>query len=709
MATLVKDQNGNWVSSNVGNSLSVNDLLGPDTSAGGNLGSTGSGAIDPITRQPLDLTNRPQQTDYSQLSMMPVGNIGTLGNPNPPATPGISSSQVQVPMPLLNNPMGSISMQPAYSLQGSPAYRPPVAPAAPVQAPQKPTVPIVPPANIAGQNPLRMAMEPNDTFNQGTPPTNLAPGNDPYSRFSTMLMSALKSAQQPIGAARDELTNQSLNLSNPLNSTPYSELYKNTTPEASLGIQQGTQNAFEPGITSLNTMLQLSNNAVGNFNNTLGQINDLTKPMFDANGNMLDRNGNVLHAGARYPTMFINPMTGLPDSMDINTGKLASEEHGNPAMQSTPMNNPYTLMQAIAKQEGGKYDTINPDSGALGKYQIMPLHLPEFGLPNSQQGIQQFLANPQLQDKAFSQLFTGLWNKYQDPSKVAAAYYGGDGAISKLGTLAGDIPQGKYTSINGYVKSVLNMAGQGQGNQSQNQSQGVQGFTSPIGGQFSPEAAQKLQQLPQWMQNFADAGPKGVAYINADKMPNDPTTVSAVKRFAANAGVPIAEAGDTQALKSIGVVYAQLNQINSLIDTPSGGSNGALGSGVLGRIMGLTTNQAAEGLQTPHGINLGMIDNFRQTAIKDIQALAGGAGSGLKINGSEIMAAAEALPTSKDNYETAKRKLALASSMLDKQLAASFPYVSGGTGQSGASGYTGNNQAGGQTGMTPSGISYTIH
>lgn len=110
----------------------------------------------------------------------------------------------------------------------------------------------------------------------------------------------------------------------------------------------------------------------------------------------------------------------------------------------------------VAQESGGSYTTVNKDSGALGKYQIMPFNLGYAGLKNTPEDIQKFLGSPDLQDKAFSSMISELYTKYGgDLVKVAAAYYGGNGAASIVGTPAADKTQGKYPSINEYVTQVL--------------------------------------------------------------------------------------------------------------------------------------------------------------------------------------------------------------------------------------------------------------
>jgi hypothetical protein len=119
-----------------------------------------------------------------------------------------------------------------------------------------------------------------------------------------------------------------------------------------------------------------------------------------------------------------------------------------------------SLRKAIVAQESqGNYKAINKDSGALGRYQIMPFNLPKLiGMQDTPSNRQLFLNRPDLQDKAFDALMSELKTTYGgDTRKIIAAYYGGRGAASVVGTSAGDRPQGggKYPSINKYVNQVM--------------------------------------------------------------------------------------------------------------------------------------------------------------------------------------------------------------------------------------------------------------
>ena len=117
----------------------------------------------------------------------------------------------------------------------------------------------------------------------------------------------------------------------------------------------------------------------------------------------------------------------------------------------------------IQQESGGSYSAVGipTEHGvALGKYQIIPkFWFSKIGLnPNSKADRQRFLKSKELQDRAFSLVIADLGRKYNNnPTKMAAAYYGGAGAVKKLGTRAANVRQqgGRAPSINEYVRSVL--------------------------------------------------------------------------------------------------------------------------------------------------------------------------------------------------------------------------------------------------------------
>lgn len=118
------------------------------------------------------------------------------------------------------------------------------------------------------------------------------------------------------------------------------------------------------------------------------------------------------------------------------------------------------FIRAIAKREsGGRYGAVNRDSGALGKYQIMPGNIPQW----SQQALgrrisaQTFLNSPALQEK-IAQYHLGKYYRQYGAQGAAVAWYAGPGTAKKYLRAGGrgyNAPQGKYSSISAYALGIL--------------------------------------------------------------------------------------------------------------------------------------------------------------------------------------------------------------------------------------------------------------
>lgn len=111
---------------------------------------------------------------------------------------------------------------------------------------------------------------------------------------------------------------------------------------------------------------------------------------------------------------------------------------------------------AIASQEsGGNYRAVNRDTGALGKYQILPDNVTPWA--RQYLGIRmtpaQFMANPSLQDTLAKAVFASYLRNY-GVRGAAAAWYSGNPALANSYT-----PQGNYPSIGSYVDSIVGKMG----------------------------------------------------------------------------------------------------------------------------------------------------------------------------------------------------------------------------------------------------------
>jgi hypothetical protein len=117
------------------------------------------------------------------------------------------------------------------------------------------------------------------------------------------------------------------------------------------------------------------------------------------------------------------------------------------------------FVKAIAgKESGGSYQARNSDSGAMGKYQIMPSNIEGPGgwdmeILGRNITPQQFMANPALQDKIALGKLRQYYNKY-GVRGAASAWYSGD-----PNKWQNNSPQGGYPSIAAYVADIIRRMG----------------------------------------------------------------------------------------------------------------------------------------------------------------------------------------------------------------------------------------------------------
>lgn len=144
--------------------------------------------------------------------------------------------------------------------------------------------------------------------------------------------------------------------------------------------------------------------------------------------------------------------------------KRPASNYGPFPMSTTPRRksgNPFErLIRAIRSQEsGGSYRVVNRSSGALGAYQIMPANLPQWSREALGYSItpQQFLRDPSTQDKIARYKLGQYYSQY-GASGAALAWYAGPGAL-KYSSATLNRPQGKYPSMNEYIRDVLAKAG----------------------------------------------------------------------------------------------------------------------------------------------------------------------------------------------------------------------------------------------------------
>lgn len=128
-----------------------------------------------------------------------------------------------------------------------------------------------------------------------------------------------------------------------------------------------------------------------------------------------------------------------------------------------------SFMKAIHEQEsGGSYSARNRDSGAMGKYQIMPGNIQGSGGWDKEAlgrnvSVSQFMGSPKIQEAIASYKLREYYNKY-GAAGAAVAWYAGPGNAAKYVAAGGKgfnkrQGGGKYPSVSSYAQQILKRMG----------------------------------------------------------------------------------------------------------------------------------------------------------------------------------------------------------------------------------------------------------
>ena len=190
------------------------------------------------------------------------------------------------------------------------------------------------------------------------------------------------------------------------------------------------------------------------------------------------------------------------------------------------------------------------------------------------------------------------------------------------------------------------------------------GVTTPgagtQGGMYGAQGYGNINMIPQGLQKYvtsetaSDSMKQPISFIPLDQVPD--ALKDTMKQYAKNSGIPALDANGVSAFRAA-------QQILNIVDATKALSIRNLGSGVSGRITNTMKNWANSFLQ-----NNPDLSNFAQlsdAASKATTALAGGSGSGFRMNSGIIDNAVKNMPTANDNLETALSKAdALATQIL---------------------------------------------
>lgn len=212
------------------------------------------------------------------------------------------------------------------------------------------------------------------------------------------------------------------------------------------GLQQGDPSPYwNPESARLNSMeaLQRANANALEANNFTPQV--LPKFDYAARANQL---------GAQTSTLNMN--SALNQAQNNLNNILAQQQQppvagGNPRLRA--------ILRALGQQESGNnYGAINQDSGALGRWQVMPFNIEGSGGWDQEAlgrniSTEQFLRNKKLQNQIVRYKFGNLLDDYGLKGALSAWYSGDPNKWNNQDS------QGNYPSIHQYVMDVLGLLG----------------------------------------------------------------------------------------------------------------------------------------------------------------------------------------------------------------------------------------------------------
>ena len=160
-------------------------------------------------------------------------------------------------------------------------------------------------------------------------------------------------------------------------------------------------------------------------------------------------------------------------------------------------------------------------------------------------------------------------------------------------------------------------------------------------------AAQQPNPSSQLLSSYTDKTPEGYQYIDQSKL--EGTQKDTITYLARQAGIPILNGAEVGKVKAI-----QASEIN--LGNIQNATLGFLPSDPLSRVIVGPTNHLAQFFQSDKDI--AAFNSWRSAVINNVQALAGGEGSGLRINQAEIDTALKNdLPEISDTSAVAQQKV----------------------------------------------------
>jgi hypothetical protein len=157
------------------------------------------------------------------------------------------------------------------------------------------------------------------------------------------------------------------------------------------------------------------------------------------------------------------------------------------------------------------------------------------------------------------------------------------------------------------------------------------------------------QQANEYLDSLVNTTRAGGKWLDTTNIPNDKNAKAAALVYAKQNGLTAVDKGVADRLRTSEEVQSNMDQIDQVVAS-------FLPENAQGRVVSVPRNLLAAWTQS--NPDIASFGNTYAAAIRNIQALAGGQGSGFRLTNSEVNMATKNFPRITDDLPTARRKLA---------------------------------------------------
>lgn len=503
--------------------------------------------------------------------------------------------------------------------------------------------------------------------------------SSPYDTFTQNMLTLLKGVQSSgnnpaLAVQKQNLTQQSIDSGNPNNAPEGTSVFQGMTPAARVQAEQASENAYQPGILSLGNQQTLNANESANEASLIQEQIAAEKPVATGISDNLKTPGGATVSQGFNAT--IDPDTGKPYGYAGNTGTDNNSSTGNSTVNGVDFGDNRStggLGAYSATQDPTEYaQSVSTSANAIKSLAA--------GQPVTAATIDQYIANNAGgKSPVTGQMVMNAAQQYGvDPTVLAGVLshestFGTAGKAVNTNNPGNQMPGGVEATYPTMQQGVNATAKNLAARMSQTSTPGSSGG-APLATSNAASVDAIKSQLPVTVRNGVRATNSGIPYIDLGEV--DPSQQSVAIAQAAKLGIKAFTADQASGIQALNTITQSLNAMTVLAQQvllPSKGGAGTAANAVINTTESLLgTNPKL----SDFGVN-------KDSAIKAVTALAGGTGSGLRLNTSTIEAAVSNLPTKYDSREVALEKIDKTRDLLNIQLATAFgnPAIANGVAQ----------------------------